>query len=111
MFYKKHFSYFILSRTISISKVLTALPHQDTNCSYTLVHRVLTGVLRESKGVETEAESCSVVCLELLRGSILPISHLPCCWSLVVHEGSLTFVAKMLASDLPLHLLMSPGTT
>jgi len=61
--------------------------------------------------VDTEVESSSVVCLELLRGSILLITLPPGCWSLVVHKGSLHFIAKMLASDLPLSFLTSPGTT
>jgi hypothetical protein len=74
-------------------------------------YRVLTGVLLKSKVVETEVESSSVVCLELLRGSILLITLPPGCWSLVVHKGSSNFIAKMLASDLPLCLPMSPGTT
>lgn len=71
---------------------------------------MLTGVLLKSKAVETEVESSSVVCVELLRGSILLITLLPGCWSLVVHKESLHFIAKMLASDLPLSFLMSPGS-
>jgi len=61
--------------------------------------------------VETEVENCFVVCLELLRGSILLVILPPGRWSLVVHKGSLHFIAKMLASDLPLRFPMSPGTT
>jgi len=71
---------------------------------------VLTGVILKSKAVETEVESSFVVCLELLRGSIQLIILPPGCWNLVVHEGSLHFIAKMLASDMPLHFPVSPGT-